>query len=270
VSYSLAAFPVLTKAFASGNRGEFVEQMTETSKHIIFWSIPISIMFIVLRAQIVRVILGAGKFNWDDTRLTAAALALFTVSLLAQNLVTLFVRAYYSRGKTQTPLLMNIISSVFIITLSYYLVAVYKTNILFRDFFESLLKVSDVPGTIVLMLPLGFSLGLILNVILHWVGFHKEFNEFSKSISRVIFQILGSSLIMGFVTYNMLNVFDDLFNLNTLLGIFLQGLCSGLIGIIIFIIVLYILKNKELVEIYKTLHRKVWNTKVISPDATLK
>ena len=96
VSYSLAAFPTLTRLFSSGSHKDFVEQMIDSARHIIFWSVPVSVLFIVLRAQIVRTILGAGRFNWDDTRPTADALALFPVSLVAQNLVTLFVRCYYS------------------------------------------------------------------------------------------------------------------------------------------------------------------------------
>jgi O-antigen/teichoic acid export membrane protein len=59
ISYSLAAFPTLTRLFSSGEKEKFLDQMVLTSKHIIFWSIPISILFIVLRAQIVRVLLGA-------------------------------------------------------------------------------------------------------------------------------------------------------------------------------------------------------------------
>jgi peptidoglycan biosynthesis protein MviN/MurJ (putative lipid II flippase) len=58
VSYSLAAFPVLTRLFTSGETKKFVEQMVTSTKHILFWSIPVMILFIVLRAQIVRVILG--------------------------------------------------------------------------------------------------------------------------------------------------------------------------------------------------------------------
>src|SRR6185369_304543 len=98
--------------FGAGEHGKFVEEMVASSRHVIFWSVPVTIMFIVLRAQIVRVILGVGRFDWNDTRLVAAALALFTVSLLAQNMTTLFVRSYYSRSRTRTPLFMNIISAV--------------------------------------------------------------------------------------------------------------------------------------------------------------
>lgn len=269
VSYSLAAFPALTRLFSSGNIDKFLEQMIVSSRHIIFWSVPVSVMFVVLRAQIVRTVLGAGKFDWSDTRLTAAALALFTVSLIAQNMSTLFVKSYYSRGKTRTPLIINVISAFVIVVVSYGLVYIFNNDFFFRSFMESLLKVSDIPGTVVLMLPLGFSLGVTVNAIVHWIAFHLEFKKYSKPVLRTFFQISGSSTIMGFVAYKFLDVFDDIFNLEKLHGIFLQGFFSGIIGISVGVLVLYLLKSTELREVWKTLHKKIWKAKIVGPDAEL-
>ncbi|MCI0533528.1 oligosaccharide flippase family protein, partial [bacterium] len=77
VSYSVAAFPMLVRLFGSGDTKKFLEHMGSALRHIIFWSIPVVFLMIVLRAQIVRVILGSGAFNWEHTRLVAAALAVF-------------------------------------------------------------------------------------------------------------------------------------------------------------------------------------------------
>ncbi len=269
VSYSLAAFPTLTRLFTNGNKSEFVEQMINSARHIIFWSVPISVLFVVLRAQIVRTILGTGHFNWDDTRLTAAALALFTISLLAQNMVALFVRSYYSQGKTRTPLIMNVLSALLIIFGSYFLAELFQTNMFFKNFMESILKVSDLSGTVVLMLPLGYSIGLFVNLITHWWGFTWHYPEFSNPVWKTLFQVTGASMIMGFVTYNCLALFDNVFDLNTLFGIFMQGFLSGIVGIISAIIVLILLQSRELAEVWGTLHKKIWKSKIIAPDAEL-
>jgi putative peptidoglycan lipid II flippase len=269
VSYSLAAFPTLTKLYNKGDHKEFVTQMINSSRHIIFWSLPISVLFIVLRAQIVRTILGSGRFNWSDTRLTAAALAIFTISLIAQNLVALFVRSYYSQGQTKTPLFMNLVSAAIIIFGSYYLSHLFLHNLLFSSFIEAMFKVEGIPGTVVLMLPLGFSLGVLINLIIHWVGFHYHHRSFSKPVLRTFFESLSASVIMGFVTYEFLNVLDNVFDINTLPGIFLQGFLSGIIGIICAIYILYLLKSRELLEVWGTLHKKIWRANVVVPDAEL-
>ena len=95
VSYSMAAFPTLSRYFSNNNLGAFVEQIATTARHIIFWTLPLSGLFIVLRAQIVRTLLGSGNFDWADTRLTAAALALFSISAVFQVLILLFVRGIF-------------------------------------------------------------------------------------------------------------------------------------------------------------------------------
>jgi len=265
VSYSIAAFPTLSRIFSSGNKQQFVDQMVSSIRHIIFWSIPVTVLFIVLRAQIVRTILGAGGFNWDATRLTAAALALFVVSLIAQNLITLFIRSYYSQGRTKTPLFMNLFSAIVTIITTYYLVVLFQSNQFFREFVESLLKVSDLDGTVVLMLPLGFSMGAFFNLCIHWFAFEKDFKNSTALVFRTFFHAFSSSIIMGVITYKFLDVFDNVFNITTLHGIFLQGFLSGIIGIASAVLVLYLLKNRELMEVWKALHKKIWKVKVIVP-----
>lgn len=269
VSYSLAAFPTLTRFFAKGHHDIFLDQMVTSSRHIIFWSVPVSVLFIVLRAQIVRVILGSGQFNWGDTRLTAASLAVFIASLTFQNLTPLFVRSYYSRGKTKIPLYMNMISATLIIGISYWLVHFFNHNLFFQNFIESLLKVSGVSGTAMLMLPLGFSIGLMINCLIHWIGFGLEFRSFSTPVLRTLFQVLGGSVIMGFVAYLGLNFFGLFLNTGTVLGIFLQGFFAGILGIISAVLVLYLLGSRELSEVWSTLHKKIWKANIVGPDASM-
>jgi putative peptidoglycan lipid II flippase len=269
ISYALAAFPVLIQLYNAGETDKFVRQMVVSSQHIIFWSIPITVLFVVLRAQIVRILLGAGRFDWNDTRLTAAALAIFTLSLVAQNLMNLFVRAYYSRGQTKIPLIMNMISAGVIIGSSYALVYLFNHYLIFGYFIESLFKVSGISGTVVLMLPLGFTIGMLLNALIHWIGFHREFRTYSKPVLKTLFQTTAGSLIMGYVAYVSLTFFSTLFNLETLIGIFLQGFLSGMVGIIALIVVLVLLKSYELQEVWSTLHQKIWRAKVVPPDAEL-
>src|SRR3989344_815942 len=124
-SYSSAIFPDLSRLYVQGNRQEFLEKMIAAARHIIFWSTPIMVLFIVLRAQIVRTVLGAGAFDWADTRLTAASLAIFMISVIGQSLIVLFVRAFYAEGKTTKPLLINIISAAVIVILGYVLTKLF-------------------------------------------------------------------------------------------------------------------------------------------------
>ena len=261
-SYSSAVFPTLSRLYVEKNIREFVEKMIVSARHIIFWSMPILVLFIVLRAQIVRTVLGAGQFDWSDTRLTAALLAIFVVSTIGQSLVILFVRAFYAEGKTNKPLLINVVSAVTIVVLGYVLTWVFSAFPVFAFFFEDLLKVSGQPGTAVLMLGVAYSAGILLNTILHWWMFEREHPGFTKPVFETLFHSFSASVIMGYAAFLSLRIFAEIFPLQKVWGIFMQGLCAGIVGIIVGILVLIVLRNKELAEVWTTLHKKIWKAPV--------
>jgi hypothetical protein len=141
----------------------------------------------------------------------------------------------------------------------------FENVILFRYFVESLFKVEDIPGTEVLMLPLAYSAGTILNFILHWYFAKRELIKGEPFISRTFFQSLGASFFLGFITYSSLNYFSPIFGLTTFWGVFLQGFISGIFGILAGAGVLYLLKNEEFREVIKTLRTHFWQARVIAP-----
>src|ERR1035437_3514133 len=266
VSYSSAAFPTLSKLFSSGKREEFLTEMAISARHIIFWSLPVTALFIVLRANIVRVVLGAGAFDWNDTRLTAAALALFIISIAGQGLILLYVRAYYSPGLTRKPLLGNIFSAVLIAGLGYFLDIAYYAWPMFQYFIQDLLKVSGQVGVGVLMLPLAFSVGTIVNTLLHWYIFNRDFPGFSRRFGDVFFQSLSSAVIGGYAAYLGLRFFNLFFPLTTTINVFMQGFLAGLLGIAVCAAVFIMMKNPEIVEVWHTLHGKIWKAKIVAPE----
>jgi len=223
-------------------------------------------LFIVLRAQIVRVVLGSGLFGWDDTRLTAAALALFVLSSMFQCLLLLFMRGFYSAGFTRKPFFINLISTIILFIGAWGLVKIFYLSEGFRYFMSMLLKVENLPGTAVLMLPLAFSIATIMNGLLHWIAFEREFRGFSRGILRTFFDCLGASVIMGVTAYIGLNIFAPLLDTTSLIGIFLQAFLAGFVAISIGIIVLVLLKNKELSEVWNAILQRFWKAKVIATD----
>jgi hypothetical protein len=139
----------------------------------------------------------------------------------------------------------------------------------FKNILETVLRVKDIPGTIVLTLPLGWSIGEFFNMIVLWLAFQKDFAGFSKNVLKTFFQVLSAALVMGFVSYNFLNIFDNVFDLTTTFGIFMQGFLSGIMGIAVGVALLYFFNSQELGEIWQTLHKKIWRAKVIVPDAEM-
>ncbi len=265
ISYAVAAFPTLAKSISLGKMDEFRKHLKSAARAIVFWSLPVIFLFIVVRAQIVRVILGSGSFSWDNTRLVAASLAVFSISIVAQGMITLLSRSYYATGDTKRPLIVNFTCSVLIVILSYVFIHLFENVMMFRYFIESMLKVSDIPGTEVLMLPLAYSTGTIVNAVVHWYFVRKDFMQGESFITKTFFQSLGASFFLGLVAYLSLNVLSPIFGTITFWGVFLQGFISGLLGIFSAILVLHLLKNEELKDVLKTLHTKFWRAKTIVP-----
>lgn len=264
-SYCSAVFPTLSKLYYEKNIKDFLQKMIVSAQHIIFWSTPLMVLFIVLRAQIVRTILGAGRFDWADTRLTAAMLALFVVSTIGQSLILLFVRAFYAEGKTARPLFINLISSAFMVICGFSLFWAFKAYPVFQFFLESLLKVEGQSGTIVLTLGLSYTLGVLLNTFLHWQVFGRVYKGFSAPVLSTFFHSFSASIIMGYTAFLSLRLFNIVFPLNKVWGVFMQGFSAAVVGLAVGILVLWLLDNNELKLVWRTIHRKIW--KVAIPPA---
>ena len=256
VSYSVAAFPLLIKFWNDKQHTAFIDQTILSAKHIIFWSIPISTLLVVLREPIVRVILGAGRFGLADMRLTAAALALFAFSVVFQNLTLLFVRAYYATGNTVKPFIAKFCNATSTIVFGYFFMTLFTTNPSFRDGLEWFLNVQHVPGTIILALPLGWSVGEILNTIILWLVFERDFSKFSLPVLTTTFQVIVASCGSALVASSILEItFNPLIN-TTLSQVFMQGFSAGIAGILSGVAILLLFKNEEFLHVCAGVHQR--------------
>lgn len=267
-SYSVAAFPTLARFFAKGQTSQFCDQIITASRHIIFWSIPLMSLVVVLRAHIVRVVLGSGSFDWADTRLTAAALALFIISLTAQALSLLFVRGYYAAGETVKPLFVNLATAAGIVGGGYWLTKLFQENDVWRFFVEELLRVENIPGTEVLMLPLSYAIFSVANVLIFLVLYERDFGVFHRRIGKPLFESFSAAVVAGFFAYQTLGVLDGVLDINTFVGVFLLGLIAGIVGMGAGAVVLHVLDNREIREVWETLHHKIWRYIPIFPGGT--
>ena len=265
LSYSVAAFPSLAHLFQEGKFDIFGSTVANIFRHIIFWSTPVLVLFVVLRAQIVRVILGGGAFTWDDTKLTAAALALFVLSVVVNGLFILMTRVFYAAGETRKPLIVASSATVFQISLAYIFTKLYIFSEPARLFLERLFRVEGVPDTGMLMLALTFSVGSFISFffLFHIVARRYLTRDLVRAIRTTAFDILFASLLGGLVAYGALHYFAFAFDLEHLKGVFFQGFLSGVLGIIVMFYTLKLLKNVELDEVSSAIHKKFWKQEVL-------
>ncbi len=266
VSYSLAAFPSLVLFFQEGKLDEFYELLSRAIRHVFFWSLPVVACFIILRAQIVRVILGSGNFEWNETILVAAALAIFTLSLVAQSASQVLIRAFYSMGKTVYPFFASCIS--FILTIVCMSV-LFIPNLISSDvvlYLEALFKVDVVPSSLVLLLPIAFTIGQWVQFIILLCGIGQVRKIFSKHFFVSISQSLLGAAIIALVAYVSLDFFSSVFDLNTFVGIASQGFISGVAGLVSGFIFLVLIGNNEVLTIFNMSMKKIRSQPVLQPE----
>jgi putative peptidoglycan lipid II flippase len=269
MSYSVAAFPTLASLLADKKQTEFNEYVLTALRHVIFWSTPVVVLVIVLRAQLVRVLLGSGSFDWADTRLTAAALAIFVVSLLAQSILLLIVRAFYAGGFTRLPLLVTFAGTLFSGGFAYGLYAWFLHSPSAQVFFTSLFRLENVVGSEVLMLPLGYTLGVIIEVVLMLIFAGRTFGMQLRTLVKPFTVAFVASVTGGLFAYATLLFVVEGVNQNTFVGILIQGCVAGVFGLIGVVVAYRLLGSPEMHEIYMALKGRLRKREIIPPQPDL-
>jgi putative peptidoglycan lipid II flippase len=265
-SYSIAAFPFLADLFAQKKMDIFRIHIVTALRHIIFWSLPAAALLIVLRAQVVRVIFGSGAFDWSDTRLTAAVLALLSLSLFAQAINLLIVRAFYAGGNTKIPFFVTFVGSIFAIGATYLLYSAHLNNPHFMDFLETLMRIEGVPGSEIILLGLTYSIAICFQTLVLIFFAVRLFGVPLAWCIPNISRALLASLCGALAAYTTLNFFVEGINEASFLGILIQGLLGGVVGIAGIVGTYYLLRSPELHEIYTSFHRRIFKTDVVAPQ----
>lgn len=266
MSYSVAAFPTLSHLFAKRDQSAFNRQLMTALRHILFWSIPIIGLIVVLRAHIVRVLLGSGEFDWSDTRLTAAVLAVFVVSLFAQAVQLLLVRAFYAGGRTFTPLFITIASSVAAVGAAFIGLWYWQTNNTLQTTIAGFLRLEAVPGSEILVLAAAFTFGQIIQIILLLLVAKQSFKIKLQSLTRLFIQAFAAMSAGAMTAYAVLQTVVEGVNQDVFIGIALQGTVAGTAGVVAICIVYWLLGSKEMKETIASFRRRLFKTDVIAPQ----
>jgi len=267
VSYALAMFPRLSDASLSGQGEAFREHIVFGVRNILFWAIPIAALAIVLRAHLVRVILGSGAFDWQDTRLVAATFAILAIAIISESLLPLVLRAFYALGNTRSPLFWDIVGSFATITfaLGFTLWFTHHPSVL--SHIAQLLRIGDLHEPRILAIALGFSLGSLLNLTLLFLSLSRVFRErFSISLLvefAPVAGMLGASLVAAVAAYVSLLPFPAIISTNTLLGIFAQGFVAGVVGFFVYGGILLLQGNAEIQGLFESFRQHL-----VSPRKT--
>lgn len=221
-----ALFPTLAEQAAREDRAQFYEYFIRAFRAIIYIMLPVSLLIYLLSNQIVRLILGSGKFTLFDTSRASATLAAFALAITFEALLGLLIRSFFAWKNTRLPMFASIISTIFSIILGF----IFSRGEL------------GVAG-----LALGLALGNLISVIYLFYLFDRKIIKVDLStIKSFIFRIIISTALAGSACYLSKIYLDIILNLRTFVGVFLEAAISGGIGIITYFIITKYLKVSEL------------------------
>jgi putative peptidoglycan lipid II flippase len=265
-AYATAAFPVMADQIGKAKLAEYRQTITVACRHIIFWSSIITVLTIVLRAHIVRVILGSGAFNWDDTRLTAAVLAVLIVGLLAQGIILLAARAFYAANRSWNPLIVQLGDAGISVAIAYGLLRYARSHVEIQYFIEALFRVPDVPGSSILFIAVGATIGQLIMGVAALVTLRTVAPGVASGLMRPLFEGLGAAILGGAASYGVLTLLGQIAPLTHLGVVFAQGAIAGIVGLAIAGAVLAVLENQEFRDLIVAL-RKIRSFAALKPFA---
>lgn len=234
-SIGTVIYTMLSKQSLQEDKEEFIKSIVQSINSVILIVIPISVGAIVLATPIVRLLFERGEFDARATSMTAIALIMYSIGMVAFGLREILGKVFYSIQDTKTPMINGIIAVVMNILL----------NIM-------LIKKLNLAG-----LALATSLSAIICIFLLFNSLKKKIGYYGQDkILKTTIKSIISAIIMGIATYYVYNIFSLMMRSGLIYDtISLFG--SVLFGVIVYGILTMILKVDEINIVIKMIGKKL-------------
>lgn len=239
-----AALPALSVFSAKDDLAEFKLTIQRALHQILFFVLPASVLFIVLRIPVVRLVFGASRFDWQATVLTGITLSTFSVSLFAQAIAHLLARGFYALYDSKTPVIIGIIA--------------IGVNTLLSVVFILFLRLP--------IWSLGWSttVASFINAGLLLILLDKKVKGFDRrQLLAPPLKMVTASVFTGLALYLPLKLFDQLvFDTTRTLGLILLTGITGAIGLTTYLFIAWVMGVSE-VKSFLALLAKVRRPKAV-------
>jgi putative peptidoglycan lipid II flippase len=254
VAFAVATFPAFSRSVAQKQKKQFAESFSKVICQVLFFIIPASVIVFLLRAHIVRLVLGVENFGWRETQLTAACLGIFSFAFFAGSIIHVIVRAFFSFQDTKTPVVISLFAMGTNIVLAFFFVWIIQSGGVFNDFLSLVLRLESIKEIEVLAFPLSIFVSSILHLILLVHFFKKKMVDFyNPRIKSCIIKTVFASLAMGVFVYITRIFIENIFHLTTFFAVLLTTSVSVLVGGVIYFLALKLVNSLELKEVISSI-----------------
>lgn len=231
-----AAFPILSKE--RERLEDFKVTFITSFNQMLYLVLPISVLLLVLRIPVVRLIFGAGQFDWAATVLTGRTLAFFSISIFAQALVYLVARGFYALHDTKTPLIIGAVTTVLMVIMGAGSIFFYHTGI------ESV--------------AIAYSISSILNFLILFIFLDKKIGGFDRiPLIKTVSKIFLATFLTAIALYVPIKLLDQLvFDTTKTINLVLLTGISSSIGLLLYLFLTWLFNVKE-AAMFIMLFRKI-------------
>jgi len=219
-SVSTVLFSHYSAWVAEGRIERLQDNLLNTISWLVILILPITLITIICRVEIVEVLYGRGSFNTETTYLTSNVLFGYAVGFFFSAVHGIMVKGYYAFKDTKTPMIYGSIAVGINIFLSYVL--------------------SRFMGSA--GIGLATSIAMLVSSILGIVQFKKHVKGFSlRTTKSVVVKSLLATAIMSFCLY-LLHSFLQI-------GDFITLMISGLLGGLIYLVLLVLFRCQQVYNV---------------------
>ncbi len=212
-----ASLPFLSQEAGEKDLRGFRHLVVQSLNQISFLAFPASVLILILRIPIVRLVFGTRNFPWALTLITGRTVAIISLSIAAQAMVQLLIRTFYALKDTRTPFYITVGTVVFFFAGTSLLM--YLTD-------------WGIVGIAVIL-----ALTAILELVLFIVLLHKKIGGIlSKSLLVPQLKMTMASFLMAVSLYLPFKVLDELvFNTSRTVELIGLTITTSTIGMLVYI-----------------------------------
>ena len=234
-SVGAVIYPMLSKLSSEDNKEKFISSVVQSINSVILLVIPISIGAIVLATPIVKLLFQRGEFDARATSMTAIALIMYSIGMVAFGLRDIIGKVFYALKDTKTPMINGAIAMIMNIVLNIILV-----------------KYLQLAG-----LALATSISAIVCIFLLFGSLKKKIGYFGQDkIIKTTIKSIVAAVVMGIVTYFVYNIVSNLLGLGLAKEAVSLDISVG-VGAITYGILVVVLKVDEINVITDVMKKKL-------------
>lgn len=248
VTIGQAALPIFAKQAAREDLSDFVKTVFTAIKQAVFFALPASAIFLVLRVPAVRLAYGAKSFPWRATVATGRITAFFAPLVLTNTVADLSTRAFYALCDTKTPLFLSGFALVINLVIS--LLAIFKFKM----------------GAVGLALALSLSGALQALFLISLLAKKTKVKNLKEVLIAPFLKIFSLSIVAACFTWSVLR-FLDFYVLDTskTADLLVLSVLSGSVGFAIYLGLSFFFKLPEAAMVKKLFFKLKSLGKTIPP-----